>query len=120
MFDWSKPRYRQTQKEKTTLAFEKKENQLYKPFICDLKPGVKQSFPLCSELNHPCASNFARFLTRLAHLSYFIPYVICYDRVARVDVVRINKVSLAINSTHTIVTKSYKILTFVVKRFGAF
>lgn len=62
MLDWSRAviyRYRQTQKEKT-LAFEKKENRLSKFFIFDLKPDLKQSFPLCSELSQPCARSLTR------------------------------------------------------------
>lgn len=65
MFDRSKfviYRYRQTHKEKKVQAFEKKENQLYNSFICD---DVKQSFSLCTELNHPCARKIMRSLARL-------------------------------------------------------
>ena len=65
MFDWSKfviYRYRQTHKEKKAQAFEKKENQLYNSFIRD---DVKQSFSLCTELNHPCARKIMRSLARL-------------------------------------------------------
>jgi len=47
-------------KKKKTLAFEKKENRLCKFFIFDLKPDVKQSFPLCSELSQPCARSLTR------------------------------------------------------------
>ena len=66
-------------RKKNTLAFKKKENRLYKSFICDLKPDVKQSFPLCTELTQPYARNLAHARLRV-HLPYLIHYVMCCDR----------------------------------------